>query len=237
MKRCSFFVQSVWNKVILEIPDGISSSGITIDERWKESKSSSNQTEKSRRIRFRNRRHRRNSCDGQKHYQDSDLRIDFVHRQNHQKRRSDSGLDSDETLLHRIGCAVRQASHRDRESAEPEYRKNDNFSRTFRVLALSLLGEIRRNGSCHLADARSTLTTIPFLKASSFFEIRRKKSVSTNEQAFSDGVVQYWSVRTYQCLYVDGKWTAHYVGMFHAIFTDNGEQFPGYLIRYVNFPR
>jgi hypothetical protein len=50
-------------------------------------------------------------------------------------------------------------------------------------------------------------------------------------------VVSPKPVRTYQCVRQEGVWTAHYLGVFNVVLTDEGNQFPGFLIKTVFFPK
>ncbi len=42
-------------------------------------------------------------------------------------------------------------------------------------------------------------------------------------------------LRTFHCIFQNSVWIPIYVGEFHAVFTDDGNNFPGYLVKKVNF--
>ena len=43
-------------------------------------------------------------------------------------------------------------------------------------------------------------------------------------------------IKNFQVVHSDGMWSAHYLGRFHVVFTDEGNHFPGFLIKNVYFP-
>lgn len=42
-------------------------------------------------------------------------------------------------------------------------------------------------------------------------------------------------LRTFHCIFQNSVWIPIYVGKFHAVFTDEGTNFPGFLVKKVNF--
>ena len=48
-------------------------------------------------------------------------------------------------------------------------------------------------------------------------------------------VISRHPIRTFHCVYEHSVWIPFYLGKFHAVFTDNGQNFPGYILKKVNF--
>ena len=50
-------------------------------------------------------------------------------------------------------------------------------------------------------------------------------------------IISRLPVKTFvcQCTKNNGRWDGQYIGMFHAIFTQDGYHFPGYLYENINF--
>ncbi len=42
-------------------------------------------------------------------------------------------------------------------------------------------------------------------------------------------------LRTFHCIFQHSVWIPFYVGKYHAVFTDGGQNFPGYLVKNINF--